>query len=214
MLTIKPLSDCTLEQSLQVWNEGFKGYFSDMTMTMDRYLQRFVHEGLTPDASVVAFDGKKPVGFVLNGIRTVNGIKISWNGGTGVVPEYRRKGVGRELVAASLEVYGQNDVDIAYLEAIAANETAIRLYERMGYRVTDYLTSLQHIGPLNECLFASSSFQDYDGRVGPARAVADLEFYRGMGPWQSQWQSISGGESLIVYDKSGNALGYALYRQH
>jgi hypothetical protein len=34
-INIKRLSECTFNEALQAWNEGFKGYYSDATMTED-----------------------------------------------------------------------------------------------------------------------------------------------------------------------------------
>ncbi|HLO04815.1 MAG TPA: GNAT family N-acetyltransferase [Symbiobacteriaceae bacterium] len=71
-------------------------------------------------------------------------IEEEW-GGTGtrgevaalyVRPEYRGKGVGRELMAegeAMLRRYGCHKV---HLMVTRSNESAVRLYEELGYKVT------------------------------------------------------------------------------
>ena len=40
------------------------------------------------------FEKEIPIGFVLQGIREVDGQKIAWNGGTGIIPKYRGKKLG------------------------------------------------------------------------------------------------------------------------
>lgn len=67
------MSTCTFEQAQQVWNDGFLGYYRDLAMDLSTWLNRCAREDLLPDLSVIAFDGQKPVGFVLSGIRETNG---------------------------------------------------------------------------------------------------------------------------------------------
>ena len=129
MITIKRLSQCTLEDAVVAWNKGFEGYYFDMTTTVDFFTRRLILEGLSPSLSVIAYDDERPVGIILNGIRLINGKKVSWNGGTGVDPEYRGKGVGKKLIEAVLAIYEVEGVEVATLEAVKENVKAISLYE-------------------------------------------------------------------------------------
>lgn len=58
-----------------------------------------------------------------------------WIGGVGVVPEWRRRGIGRALMEAVLEV-APPTVD---LEVLESNEGAKRLYDDLGFDVTRVL---------------------------------------------------------------------------
>lgn len=210
MITVKRLSEATFEEAIYISNEGFKGYFSDMTMTLDRYLGRIVGEGLSPELSVIAYVDNKPAGFVLNGFRTVNGTKISWNGGTGVAPEFRRHGVGKRLIEECLNIYREQGVDVAFLEAIGINDKAIALYEKMGYQTTERVTFVQHNGPIQPELFHTA--HGYTIEKTLPVAVANLPFYQGMAAWQTQWQSIQNGQAVLLKNQQGETVGYALYK--
>ncbi|SEG67996.1 GNAT family N-acetyltransferase [Paenibacillus sp. UNC499MF] len=146
MIAIRKLTECTLDQAVQVWNEGFSGYFVDMTTNPGAYMTRQAYDQLSPQHSIVAFDGEQPVGFVLTGIRLAGGRKISWNGGTGIIPAYRGQGVGRKLIEAALDIYRQEGVDTATIEAFADNAPAIALYESVGYVTRDTLLALRKAG--------------------------------------------------------------------
>jgi ribosomal-protein-alanine N-acetyltransferase len=51
-----------------------------------------------------------------------------------VMPKYRRRGMGRELIVQAMkkgrEVYGANE---GYLEVRISNDSAINLYEKLGF---------------------------------------------------------------------------------
>jgi RimJ/RimL family protein N-acetyltransferase len=54
--------------------------------------------------------------------------------GMGVLPEYRRLGVGSRLLQASLDTARQRSFERVELEVYAANQPAIRLYQKFGFK--------------------------------------------------------------------------------
>jgi ribosomal protein S18 acetylase RimI-like enzyme len=208
---IRRLSDCPLTDAVDIWNLGFQGYFADMTLTVDGYLARLHNEELSQEFSFLAYCEDRPAGFLLNGIRHHGEVKVAWNGGTGVSPEFRKQGVGRTLVQSALELYAQENVALATLEAISTNQAAISLYQSFGYELIDRLTFLHHEGKLAE-LTRAKHYQP--SPVAPA-IVGELDFYRHTAPWQTQWRSLAHdhGEAVIIYDAEGVAAGYALFKK-
>ncbi|HEV7683490.1 MAG TPA: GNAT family N-acetyltransferase [Pyrinomonadaceae bacterium] len=212
---IRRLSACSFAEAVKIWNEGFQGYFVDMTLSLDGYLSRLTRDGLSPENSLVACCDGRPAGFLLNGFRESARGKLAWNGGTGVAPEFRGRGVGKALMRATLDLYDELGVDIAMLEAISTNEAAIGLYQQYGYKIVDRLISLRHEGRLPAHSFARQNGKSYAAESVAPAALAQLEFYDELAPWQSHWQSLSRnqGEALIVSDSRGVACGYALYKK-
>lgn len=213
MFTMKRLSACTFHEALQAWNRGFEGYFFDMTMSLDRFISRFGMEGLSPELSIVAIHDGEPVGLVLTGVRTIDGKKVAWNGGTGVASSFRSKGLGKLMMKEILKVYREAGVDTAVLEAVQQNEKAISLYQRFGYEVIDRLLFLQRSEALGQNPFKTSDSMPYTLIKGVPQDVRGLSFYRSMSPWQSQWASVHNGESLLVSDHAGHPVGYAIYKR-
>lgn len=206
MITMKRLSQCTLEEALTAWNRGFEGYYFDMTLSIENFFNRMVLENLSPVLSVVAFHEAKPVGLILNGIRTINGKKVAWNGGTGVAPEYRSKGVGVKMMEEVLSLYEKEEVDTATLEAVSHNNRAIKLYEKMGYKIIDRIAHLGHSAPIN----VEKPNSGFSIQVKKPHEVQDISFYKKQIPWQVQWQNIRDGESVLAINETGETIGFAL----
>lgn len=57
----------------------------------------------------------------------------------GVVPEHRGQGIGKALVLQAANGFLQCGMHFAALEVTAENETAVRLYQRLGFYVNEVL---------------------------------------------------------------------------
>ncbi|RIX47071.1 GNAT family N-acetyltransferase [Paenibacillus nanensis] len=212
LYTFKRLNECTLDEAVQAWNLGFAEYYVDLTMTTQRFIQRFVQDELSVDLSFIAMKNDVPVGIVLNGVRNVAGRKVAWNGGTGVSVPYRGMGIGKVLIDQALKIYREEKVETATLEAIKANERAIGLYKSKGYELVDDLYQMSCDTPLSvlEDCAKSNSKELYTFRHG---APHELRPYEELMLWQAQWANFRrDGEVLFAYDKESRVSGYALYR--
>jgi ribosomal protein S18 acetylase RimI-like enzyme len=204
-LIFKKLTECTIQDTITVWNRGFEGYFVKLEMTPELFFNRLINEGLSMNHSLVAFDGEEPIAIVLNGFRVIDGRKTVWNGGTGIAVDYRGKGVSNLLMEAALKVYSEEGVEIATLEAIKENERAIRLYQKFGYEITDSLVYLSGTVDVNATPISCQPIRP--------EQLPTYQFYKENLPWQCQWQSVRSGEAQIYFDEKQNPLGYSLYKR-
>jgi len=78
---------------------------------------------------IVAMDGDRLAGYV--GSQSVLGWADMMN--LAVSPDYRRKGIGRELVSQLIERLKANKVSCLTLEVRKSNENAIMLYNSLGF---------------------------------------------------------------------------------
>ncbi|QHE53911.1 GNAT family N-acetyltransferase [Pontibacillus sp. HMF3514] len=207
MIHVKQLEYCALNEVIEAWNEGFKGYVADLHMDMDAFLKRTVQEKLSPRYSHVAFDDEKPIGILVSGIKERGGLRTSWNGGTGVHPDYRDQGVGHKLVEASLKLYEQEDVELATLEAVSDNDSAIHLYEKHGYVVEDHLSILQQAGQIH----SSVEIRLLEKQVSPERLVT-LAWYPVKLPWQSH-EDQAGELYIRGFYKGEELIGYTVQKK-
>lgn len=199
MATIKRFPACTLEQVVDAWNKGFEGYYFDATTTSDGLTTRLITEGMLPSISIIAFDKDTPIGVILSGKRKAGNVVISWNGGTGVATEYRKKGIGRKMMQSVIDIYHEENVDLATLEAISENTKAISLYEQFGYQVVDQLFHLQHKGSLHN--FSWKKDENVKVRFGSSGEIESSSLYQTLAPWQSYWSHGKGIEILVAEDE-------------
>ena len=105
----------------------------------DANFDEFVHmPGFNPSLWRVAFDGDVIAGQILSymGDRAPDGSRIGWTEAISVQPEYRRRGLARALLAASLRAVRDAGATSAGLGVDTQNPNqALRLYESLGFRI-------------------------------------------------------------------------------
>jgi ribosomal protein S18 acetylase RimI-like enzyme len=82
------------------------------------------------DASLVLFDGETIVGFIKIDL-VEEGTYVH---GVGVLPDYRRQGLGTLVLGTSLRRAAQNNRKKMILEVDVENQAAIGLYESLGFK--------------------------------------------------------------------------------
>ena len=214
MITFRKVTELSLNEIVELWNRGFEGYFVPISMSVDAFISRAGSQELSLEHSWVACVDDVPASLVLNGLRSSQGVKTAWNGGTCTRPEFRGQGVGKALMEHNLEYYREQGVQVATLEAFAQNVQAIKLYESVGYEFIDRLLFLQHTETLRPDAFPVSNSASWTIAKGLPREAASVPFYPNMTPWQTQWQSIKEGEVLMVLDDERHeCIGYSLYKR-
>ncbi|WP_313894639.1 GNAT family N-acetyltransferase [Psychrobacillus sp.] len=210
-ISYKLMSSLSFEEAHILFNKGFEGYLLPMNLTFDTFVSRFGDEGLSAALSVVAFDDAIPIGFVLQGMREVNGQKVSWNGGTGIIPEYRGKKQGLPLMEEAEKLLKEHGVSIATLEALSENKAAISLYEKYGYKIEDDLLFLAAKGILEDEL---PDLTGYEISRIPAFQCIGSDLFPSLVPWQTDPANgpKSGGEAVLL-TKDGKVQAACLIRK-
>lgn len=85
------------------------------------------------------FDGGRLVGFMLIAIDQHEGLKTAYNGGTGVIPEYRGRKIVDQLYEFAIPLFKKIGIERCTLEVIEQNDRAIKVYERIGFEKTKFL---------------------------------------------------------------------------
>lgn len=211
-VTLGRLQYCTFEQMTNLWNEGFKGYYSDMSQSTQGLLSKLVSQHIRPDLSIVAYAGNQPIGFVFLAVKTVQGKKLAWNGGSGLATAYRGKGIGKRMMVEAERVMREQGVSSAYLEVVSKNESAIGSYLAGGFQVVDTLIGMKREGVLHPQAFQLSLDQNINIRNVSPIEIANLSFYRDEAAWLCQWHNNQNQLSAIAYTADDEPIGYVLYK--
>lgn len=116
--------------------EAFADYFVPFQLSEQQLENHLLQNSVEPERSVGAFVEDRMIGFTLNGFGVWNDKKTVYDAGTGVVPAFRNKGVGKALFDFMTPRFQAKGYEQILLEVISHNENAVRLYEKLGFRQT------------------------------------------------------------------------------
>jgi len=130
-----PLYECFLE--------AFSDYQVDMQMSEEQFRQRVVRDRVELESSAGAFDEDRMIGFYMNGRGVWEGKQTAYDAGTGVVPDYRRRGVAEELFDFMVPQLKERGITQYLLEVLTSNERAVALYRKIGFEEVRHLAVLR-----------------------------------------------------------------------
>ncbi len=112
-----------------------KKYLAQVEALPLERVQGFVRESVASDAAqFVAVDGSIVVGWCDIFPGWAHAIEHCGSVGMGLLPAYRGRGIGQQLLSACLAKAKSKGITRVELEARADNERAIKLYERLGFK--------------------------------------------------------------------------------
>jgi ribosomal protein S18 acetylase RimI-like enzyme len=177
--------------------KAFSDYQVKMEMTREQFRMMNVRRGLDYGLSVGAFDdGGRMVGLALNGSDVWDGRLTAYDMGTGVIPEFRRKGVADGMFDFLTPGLRKAGVKQYLLEVIRSNDKAVRLYKKKGFRETRQF----------ECFIAEVGSLRF-GKVADDISIKRLEepdwgLFESFWDWRPSWQnsvnSVKRSQSLVV----------------
>ncbi|MBC1371003.1 GNAT family N-acetyltransferase [Listeria booriae] len=137
------LSTFTKQEQVALWNEAFADYIVPAIATEASFKARMESLLLSEEESLVVTMNGEAAGIALTGTRVFQSKTIAWIGGIAIVPKFRKNGLARQLMETLISDYGKQSVAESWLEVIANNHPAIRLYESLGYEKINDLTFLK-----------------------------------------------------------------------
>jgi ribosomal protein S18 acetylase RimI-like enzyme len=132
-MVIQNLERLSINHLNKSFNLAFSDYVLPLHVTVKQLAENIRRDGIDLRYSAGAFQGEQLVGFILQSLEVWNGVKTAYNGGTGVIPEFRGNKITRQLydyIIPQLQAAGAAQ---CLLEVIATNQVAIRTYKAVGF---------------------------------------------------------------------------------
>jgi GNAT superfamily N-acetyltransferase len=129
-LTLRTVAQCTSEEVAAAMLHCFQGYLIPMRLTPERYEMRSRAENLDPFASKIYYSDEAPAAIAL----------ITRRGWTSrlaamaVAPDFRGRGVGKNVMKVVLEQAVLRKDRTMLLEVFEQNPAAVALYSGLGFR--------------------------------------------------------------------------------
>ena len=127
------LSNVDRSELLKTNLEAFSDYVVPMQVSEKQFENHLAQNNIDLDLSVGAFKDDVLIGYTLNGFGLWNGKQTAYDGGTGVIPNYRRMGIGKSMFEFLLPKLREIGVEQMLLEVIINNTKAVNLYRKLGF---------------------------------------------------------------------------------
>lgn len=129
----RTLETVALEDLHATFLEAFSDYLVRMDVPLWKFETMARRRGMVPEMSVGAFAEDRLVGFLFNGVRRWGGRMTAYDTGTGVVPDFRKRGATTGMFAHTLRILRERDIEQYLLEVIKENDPAGDLYRKQGF---------------------------------------------------------------------------------
>jgi GNAT superfamily N-acetyltransferase len=189
-----------------LFNAAFSDYTVPLQLDEAALREHLDFNDVDLESSCIAME-ESPVAFALIARRGA----AAWVGGMGTAPGSRRRGLGERALVGGLEAATARNCRAAWLEVIAENEPAIRLYRRLGFEVVRDLIvwSLPANGD------SPPVSRQVDPQVAHAWIVANRESRE---PWQRSDESLAriGAAAVpqgLVVERDGEVAAAMVFRQ-
>jgi mycothiol synthase len=136
---IRALGHGEVDKLTEVQNKAFADSWGFNPNTRDEIVYRINSSGCSPENILMAFLGDRPVGYCWTRKNVEdNPAPGEFKGNIhmlGVDPDFRRKGIGRNVLLAGLSYLSSNGVTVVELTADGEDLKALALYGSVGFEV-------------------------------------------------------------------------------
>lgn len=211
-MKIKCLADTSLETIVECLLKSFEGYIVQLPSDLSYWKERFQAARVDLNYSYGMFDNQRLVGFIINGIDTFKGQPTAFNTGTGVLSSYRGNSVVDRLYEFAIPLLRDRGITRCQLEVITNNDRAIKVYQRIGFKITRRLHCFKGIFHCSDQQYPRLENTKGEGRI--PQDYGDENFYS----WDHTREAIKASgenyETFIALNADGEELGYFTINAH
>ncbi len=214
-LNFRSLKVADIDKMYQAFEEAFSDYTVHFKMTEKEFYGKFVEKlNINFELSIGAFDKEKLVGFIFTSIAEYKGKYTAYNGGTGVIPQYRGRHIPAKLYALLIPKLKDEHVKQCVLEVITTNTKAIKAYARIGFAQSNYFHCFKLCNRMKGNRLAEE--------IKVIKADAnDLEKFKEFADFEPSFLDSNlllhknlKNERVIVALAGAEIIGYAIYQHH
>ncbi|MES2382012.1 MAG: GNAT family N-acetyltransferase [Bacteroidota bacterium] len=155
-MKITTLENISIDEIVDCFNEAFSDYIIPLQLRKEHLETKIASENVQFSLSVGAFKNDQLIGFMLHCVDAINGEKVLYNAGTGVIPTERGNNYTAKMYQFLLPQLPDNGINKIKLEVIAENKPALKTYQNTGFATVRELNCYKGVVELNE---ASSKFK-------------------------------------------------------
>jgi ribosomal protein S18 acetylase RimI-like enzyme len=194
--------DLSVADLAAVWRQAYDGYFVPLQFDATQMARHIRWSGLDLSLSVVAFEGKAPIGLSL----AARERDRAWIGGFGIAPAFRRQGWATRLMQAHAERLDTAGISETRLEVIDINP-AIEVYRRSSFRIARELQVWE--GELAEVGAAGVTLsRDALARAHARLHRAEPSWRRGL---ERLFNILDDGEAQVIgVERAGQVTAFAV----
>jgi len=159
--------------------EAFSDYVIPLQPSEEALREMFTRRGANLGLSAGVFENGKLVGFTINAIDHFEGVLTIYDTGSGVHPEYRRRGISDAIFRFLLPKLKETGAEQYLLEVFENNLPAVRLYQKIGFQTFRKFRAYRG--------FVSKTSRDSNFQI--RETTPDWNFWKTQWEWQPSWQN-------------------------
>lgn len=211
MFNYKTLEYTNIEMLHQTFVDAFSDYQVKIDLPFWKFQEMLKRRGYVPEISMGAFKDGMLVGFVLNGLRSFNGMKTVYDLGTGVVGQYRKQGITNNMLHNINELFKEKKIEQYLLEVIQTNISAFELYKKQGFEIIRSFSCFQT--DKNKCVTVSDWNVENVNKFNSTDWELLKKFWDFKPSWQNSVESINAVPNAFTYSVvriDNKIVGYGL----
>lgn len=138
-IEIRSLQESDIPEMHRAFVRAFSDYPLSFNMDKEQFIRKFVQRlHINFELSGGAFANNRMVGFIFTATGNYHGMTTAYNGGTGVIPEFRGRQIASSIYQVLIEKFRNENIEQCVLEVLTDNKRALAVYEKSGFRITRF----------------------------------------------------------------------------
>jgi len=143
-IIFKNFKKCEISHMRTSFNKAFSDYILPIQLSPRAFEHKILYKSnINLKYSVGSYYKHQLIGFIFQSINTYESKKTAYNGGTGVIDQFRGNNLTEKMYSHVFPKIKRAGVEQCILEVISINKPAIKVYERLGFEKSKFLHCLK-----------------------------------------------------------------------